>query len=201
MVFIALAVGLYTDDRGSPTSSSAGSLVAAVTGTTDQLSGADIAGAPTISPTPGRLEPSRQQWADLLPKLKAVAQQNPDDVGAQRKLALAYYNLAKFPEALNIYRDLLARGEDAVLRDRLGNTLRDMGDPAGAEAAYRKAIGDDPTLAPPYLNLAELLWRQGLNDKALAVLADGLAAVPEDARSALEKARQLLAGQEGGPTT
>ena len=201
MVLIALAVGLLTGEGEDRDSGPPGSLAAAVTGTTDQLVGADTSGNPALSPTPGRQEPSREQWLELLPKLEAVAQQNPADVGARRKLALAYYNLGRFPEAEQIYSALLAVGEDAVLRDRLGNTLRDMGDPPRAETAYRKAIADDPTLAPPYLNLAELLWRGGDEDLAVAVLNTGIAAVPEASRANLEKARQLLAGEKEGATS
>jgi tetratricopeptide (TPR) repeat protein len=147
---------------------------------------------PTIAPVPGRIEPSREQWEALLPRLEAAADTAPDDVNAQRKLALAYYNLGRFDEAAAIYERLLATEEDAVLRDRLGSTLRDKGDMAGAEAAYRQAIADDPALAPPYINLAELLWRQGRDRDALTVIDQGLQAVPEESRSGLEAARTVL---------
>jgi tetratricopeptide (TPR) repeat protein len=197
VVLIALAVGLPTGGGKVPDNGPRGSLAAAVTGPTDRLVGADTSGIPSLSPTPGRQEPSKQQWLELLPKLEGAVQQNPADVGARRKLALAYYNLGRFPEAQQIYGALLAAGEDAVLRDRLGNTLRDMGDPAGAEAAYHKAIADDPTLAPAYINLAELLWRRGSDDEALKVLDTGIAAVSEPSRANLEKARRLLAGETG----
>lgn len=198
MVLIALAVGLFMGEGDDPNSGPPGSLAAAVTGTTDQLVGADTSGNPAISPTAGQQGPSREQWLELLPKLEAVAHQNPADVGARRKLALAYYNLGRFPEAEQIYSALLAKSEEAVLRDRLGNTLRDMGEPTEAETAYRKAIADDPTLALPYLNLAELLWRRGDRDLALTVLNTGVAAVPKASRANLEKARQLLAGDNVG---
>ena len=76
---------------------------------------------------------------------------NPADANAQRKLALAYHNLGHLKEAAALYERLLATAEDAVLRTRLGNVFRDQGDYAGAEAAYRQAITDDPTLTAPYL--------------------------------------------------
>ena len=147
---------------------------------------------PTVAPVPNRIQPSEEQWEALLPKLEAAVAAAPDDVNAQRKLALAYYNLGRFDEAAAIYRRLLAAEEDAVLRSRLGNTLRDMGDVAGAEAAYRKAIADDPTLAQPYLDLAELLWRQGLDKEALATIDQGLEVVPEEGRAPLEQARETI---------
>lgn len=110
----------------------------------------------------------------------------------QRKLALAYYNLGRFREAAAIYGQLLATEEDAVLRNRLGNTLRDMGDAIAAETAYRKALANDSTLTSAYLNLAELLWRQGRDGEALAVIDEGLSAVTEENRTILERGRQTL---------
>jgi tetratricopeptide (TPR) repeat protein len=147
-----------------------------------------------VAPAPSLQEPSEETWNELLPQLEAAVQSAPGDVNLQRKLALAYYNLSRFDEAEAIYRHLLAAQEDAVLRDRLGNTLRDKGDPVGAESAYRQAITDDPTLPSPYVNLAELLWRQGRDPEALQVLDDGLAAVPEDGRATLDDARSVIEG-------
>lgn len=158
-------------------------------------------GAPSLPPLSERESPSQEQWEQLLPTLEANVAASPDDVNALRKLALAYYNLGRFADAAYLYQRLLAVKEDAVLRDRLGNTLRDAGDIAAAESAYRKAIADDPTLAPPYLNLAELLWRQGRDAEALDVLDEGMRAVPEDSHSALEKAREVLTTEQGGATS
>ncbi len=189
---IALLVGSLTDDPADTEAMLGGPLVSAVTGTTDRLTEEEMASAPTIEPAPGRLQPAEEQWTALLPRLQELADGDPDDVNVQRKLALAYYNLGRLDDAATIYERLLAVEEDAVLRNRLGNTLRDMGDEKGAETAYRKAITDDPTVAPPYLNLAELLWRQGRDDEALAVIDQGLAAVSEENKARLEAGRQVL---------
>ncbi|MBC7293171.1 MAG: tetratricopeptide repeat protein, partial [Thermoleophilia bacterium] len=98
--------------------------------------------------TPERLQSSQEEWAQILPRVEQLVSKSPDDVNLQRKLALAYYNLGRLAEAKTIYEQLLAKQEDPVLRNRLGNTLRDMGDIAGAEAAYRKAMADNPALGP-----------------------------------------------------
>ena len=50
----------------------------------------------------------------------------------------------------------------------LGATLNNLGDTAGAEAAYRRAIAISPTFAQPRLNLGLLLERSGKVDDALA---------------------------------
>ncbi|MCX8033571.1 MAG: tetratricopeptide repeat protein [Thermoleophilia bacterium] len=151
-----------------------------------------ISTPPTVSPTPGRVQPSRDQWEALLPRLEAAVAAAPEDINLKRKLALAYYNLGLFEQAVELYEEMLAIKEDAVLRNRLGNTLRDMGNPKGAEQAYRRAIADDPGLPQPYCNLAELLWRQGRNDEALAILEQGLQAVPADKQTLLRQAYQAI---------
>ena len=87
----------------------------------------------------------------------------------------------------------MAREDDPVLRNRLGNTLRDLGRTTEAEAQYRAALSADPTLAAAYLNLAELLWRSGREQEALRVLDEGLAAVPEDRRGPLLEGRAAIA--------
>lgn len=194
VVAIALLVGRLTDDATDVEGRLQGPLVSAITGTTDQLTEDEMSSGPTVAPALEPSQPSKEQWAALLPRLQEIADADPEDVNIQRKLALAYYNLGRLDDAAAIYRRLLAAEEDAVLRNRLGNTLRDSGDELGAETAYRKAIADDPTLAPPYLNLAELLWRQGRDDEALAVIDQGRTAVSEENRARLEAGRRLLQG-------
>lgn len=190
VVAIALAVGLFVGVNSGP--SGGVSLTPDRLGPTDVMTGADTAGLPAMPSPPGREVPSRQEWAQLLPTLEKAVQTNPGDVTAKRKLALAYYNLGHLPQAKATYDGLLAVEENAVLRNRLGNTLRDMGNSAAAEEAYGKAIADDPKLAPPYLNLSELLWREGRTDKAIAIIDQGLTAVPQDSRAVLEQAHQVI---------
>lgn len=193
VVIIALIARACTTGPSDDAGGLEGPLASIVTGTTDQLTPGEASTGISVLPAEGRVQPSEAEWAQLLPELLRVAEAAPEDADAQRALALAYYNLGQFEEARAIYERLLAVDEDAVLRNRLGNTLRDMGDRSGAEAAYRKAITDDPTLAAPYLNLAELLWRQGQDDEALAVIDQGLEAVPQESRASLEAGREVLA--------
>jgi tetratricopeptide (TPR) repeat protein len=150
--------------------------------------------AVTVAPAPEVGQPSKETWAALLPRLEEETAATPSDVNLQRKLALAYYNLGRYSDAVTVYEALLKTAEDATLRSRLGNVLRDMGDAAGAEAAYRKAIQDDPALPAPYLDLAELLWRQGRDDEAVGVLERGLTEVPENGRATLEQGMVAIRG-------
>jgi tetratricopeptide (TPR) repeat protein len=191
---IAILARLWVDDPTEAVQGSEATSVSVVNGTTGRPALPESSSWPTVAPVPGNIQPSTEDWEALLPRLQAVVDAAPDDINAQRKLALAYHNLGRLEEAAAIYERILAIAEDAVLRDRLGNVLRDQGDLGGAEAAYRRAIADDPTLAPPYLNLAELLWRQGRDEQALAVIDEGLAAVPEENHASLEEGRRVLEG-------
>jgi thioredoxin-like negative regulator of GroEL len=196
VVIIVLIARACASEPGDDASGLEGPLASIVTGTTDQLTPGEASAGLSVLPAEGRVQPSEEDWTRLLPELQRVAEAAPDDADAQRALALAYYNLGQFEEARAIYERLLAVVEDAVLRNRLGNTLRDMADSSGAEAAYRKAIADDATLAAPYLNLADLLWHAGEDDEALAIIDQGLAAVPEESRAALQAGREVLTAAE-----
>lgn len=193
VVAIALVVATATGRPEHPTEASGAQLAEAVTGTTDHLTPAESLGGPALPSSPGRYEPSRALWLDLLARLEPAVNAAPTDVNLKRKLAITYYNLGMLNEAAEVYEELIALDKDPVLRNRLGNTLRDMGETAAAEAEYRAAIAADPSQPPPYLNLAELLWRQGEDDKALALLQEGLRTVPEDKRPLLQTAYNTLA--------
>lgn len=153
--------------------------------------GSASAGTTTPSTTPH--DPvSLEEWQALLPRLAEEASRDPEDDTARRRLALAFYNLGRLDEAQPVYEQLLAQAEDAVVRNRLGNVLREKGDLAGAEAAYRRASADDPALPAPYVNLAELLWRLRRTGEALDVLDTGASAVAPEARPALERAAAAI---------
>ncbi len=167
----------------------------------DPFAGENTVGAGEV-PQPRRLV-SRETWEALLPRLQEAAAADPEDAAAQRRLALAYTNLGQLDNAAAVYRRLLEREEDALVRNRLGNILRDQGDLIGAESDYRAALAADPTLPAPYANLAELLWRRHRMDEALDVLEEGLRRVAQEARPALERVRDGLetppATTPGGP--
>lgn len=194
VVAAALLAGLLSspgDDRAVQ----GGSPDQAASSAADTLTSAELSG-PTALPAAGVISPTQAEWRALLPRLIEAADADPGDRNGQRKLALAYYNLGRLAEARDIYDKLLQAEEDPVLRNRLGNTLRDLGDTAGAEEAYRRAMAEDPTLAPPYLNLAELLWRDGRDAEALTALNEGMKTVPKENQAALKAGREFLLDQE-----
>lgn len=143
-----------------------------------------------LFPAPEQSSP--EVWEELLPALEEGAADNPGDPLASRRLALAYYNLGRLAEARAVYEDLLGKEETALVRNRLGNVLRDEGDLKGAHEAYRRAIELDPALSAPYVNLAELLWRSRRDDEAVSLLREGLDKVPEASRPHLERALEAI---------
>ena len=143
------------------------------------------------------LQQSSAEWKALLPRLEEAAKKTPSDAAAQRRLAMAYFNLGRLDEAETIYKKLLAGQEEALVRNRLGNVYRAKGDLTQAEAAYRQAMKTEPTLPAPYLNLAELFWRQRRDQDALAMLTAGLAKVPAESRPPLEQAEKVIQASAG----
>ncbi len=144
----------------------------------------------TMFPLPE--SPSQAEWEAVLPVVEKTAADNPEDAGVQRQLALAYYNLGLLDKAQAVYERLLAVKEDAVLRNRLGNVLRDRGDLKGAESNYRRALNLDPEGSDAYMNLAELYWRQHRDGEAVALLEEGLLNVTPESRPVLQRALEIM---------
>jgi len=74
------------------------------------------------------------------------------------------------PLAVVLYQTWLSRTNSPyahAVNFNLGATLANLGDVAGAEAAYRRALAMAPTFAQPRLNLGLLLERAGQFDAAM----------------------------------
>lgn len=179
------------DGTGKGSESSAGPA-----GSGRSEAGSRPGGPPATSP-PERT--SEKEWRALLPRLEEAARAAPDNATTQRRLAIALHNLGRLDDARSIYEALLTAGEDAIVRNRLGNVLRDQGDLEGAEEAYRRALADDPTLPSPYVNLAELLSRSGRTGEALRLLAEGGLHVAPEAKPALDRAASALEEPSDNP--
>ena len=90
---------------------------------------------------------------------------------------LASAGLDDAPGALRAARaGVTAFPANAVLQNNLAVLLELSGDVAGAEAALRAALGEDPSLPQVSKNLADILYRNGRYD---------------DAREAYERAAKL----------
>ena len=72
-------------------------------------------------------------------------------------------------EAIVCYRKAIETDpNDVSPQFKLGNALRDRGQPEEAIAAFRKAIEIDPEYVPTYCNLGNALNRQGEREEAIA---------------------------------
>src|SRR5262249_33733001 len=63
--------------------------------------------------------------------------------------------------------------DDATMWYDLGNARRELNDDAGAEAAFRKCLALDETMAEAHCNLGLLLVRQGRFEEAVKCLSRG----------------------------
>ena len=186
-------IGLFVVDSVQRQAEHPPGVIAADDETGGGSDGSGTVSRPTQPPATSPREPtSREEWRRLLPRLEQAPAEAPGDATAQRRLAIALYNLGRLDDARSIYETLLEAGEDALVRNRLGNVLRDQGDLEGAEEAYRRALSEDPTLPAPYLNLAELLSRSRRTEEALRLLAEGSERVAPAAKPALERAASAL---------
>jgi predicted Zn-dependent protease len=141
---------------------------------------------------------SPEEWKKTLAAIESLLENDAQNRELLAAKALALYNLGRLDDARSLLDDLLAKSENAQLRARLGNILRDRGDLVGAEAAYRRALAEDPKLPGPYVDLAELRWRQGRPQDALDLLATGLRTVAVSDRGLLETVRKAVENQGTG---
>jgi tetratricopeptide (TPR) repeat protein len=109
----------------------------------------------------------------------------------QYKLALAYYSLHEFPQAIAVLEDLgRQHPEYDLVQFFLGNSYMAAGDLEAAEIRYRKAIELNPGRASNYSPLAQLLRKRGGDsaDEAIALLQTALKLDSTDIQTKLELA-------------
>jgi len=132
-----------------------------------------------------------------------------DDWQIYTNLGLMDYQEEKFTLAIEKFRTALKFNPDsAVTYNDLGNALLKINDRKMAQQSFLKAIGLNPFLLEPRLNLASIYQQQGEYEKAIALLKRNLAIDPNNEPSlfllaemdlsagnkpsALELAKQLL---------
>jgi predicted Zn-dependent protease len=81
-----------------------------------------------------------------------------------------------FDQALPLLRQLVeARPEDVAFRQELAHTLEKTGNVKAAQQEYEKILAETPGADATRSLLAEMHFKQGEKNEALAVLRDGLA--------------------------
>lgn len=99
------------------------------------------------------------------------------------ELGLAYFNLTRFPPALEQFEGLVReQPKSSRVHYLLGATYQEMGNLGKAEECYRKAIALSPDEAGYYITLASLLRRVNPRDlsEPVQLIQEGLALRPED---------------------
>ncbi len=107
------------------------------------------------------------------------------------KLALAYYGMHQYDQAIEVLEGLAHQHPELDLPQLfLGNCYYAMGDLKDAEPFYRKAIQLNPKRVSNYPPLAQLLRKQGgaRTDEAIRYLQTALGLDPSDMQSKLELA-------------
>ncbi|CAA7616011.1 PA2778 family cysteine peptidase [Magnetospirillum sp. UT-4] len=85
------------------------------------------------------------------------------------------------PEAVAAYESVLGRWPDsAAAAIGLANARHALGDPAGAEAALRRAVANRPELAAGWNNLAHVLLGQGRREEARRAARRAVTLDPDD---------------------
>jgi tetratricopeptide (TPR) repeat protein len=96
-------------------------------------------------------------------------------------LGNAYFQLRRWPQAAQAYREMLtAEPDNSDLLHRLGLALRQSGDADGAVAAFRQAIALDPNDAGKYNNLSIALNSQHDYAAAISVYRQALQLDPQN---------------------
>ena len=109
----------------------------------------------------------------------------------QYKVALSYYGLHEYPQAISVLEELgRQHPEYDLVQFFLGNSYMAAGDLDKAEGYYRKAIELNPTRSVNYSPLAQLLRKRGgaSTDEAIRLLHTALKLDPTDLQSKLEVA-------------
>ena len=126
---------------------------------------------------------------------------SPNFRDAQLRLALCHLDAKQYRAALQALRDchrLLPRRRAEVALTE-GNAHRELGDLRRAEQAFRRALKENPALAPASMNLALLYTRERRYDEALACLDRAVEQAPRDIRlRSLRGHVRCDAGDEAG---
>ncbi len=134
-------------------------------------------------------------WAYLV--LKPDRLPASADADAVVRAARALEGAGREPEALAAYGAVLTRWPDSYgALMGLGNLWHGLGDFAGAEQAYRRAIAAVPERAEAWNNLAYVLSARGHRGEAVEAAREALRRAPADREPYLDTLREI-AGVQG----
>ncbi len=119
-----------------------------------------------------------------------------DEVREALRTAIALEDDGQYAEAAARYREILAAHPDSsVAWTDLGNAEVKLGDRAGAEEAFRKALAIDANSRDALNNLAWLLYQQKRLDEAEAFARQAVAQTGPDSYLVLDTLARVLAAK------
>ena len=117
--------------------------------------------------------------AEALPSFDRARELHPASASIRHNRAQALFNLRRFAEARDELQEAVRlKPELHPAWNLLGNTLAALGDAAGAERAYRRALALRPDHAETQYNLALFFQHAGRLDEAIACYRKALALRP-----------------------
>ena len=189
-----LVLGLAACGGSSPSSSSAtSSSIPSSTSASTQTQ----TSSSTISSTTIVYEgKSKEEYEASIPELQKKLESAPDDLETLQDLAIAQYGAKQYEAAAATYEKMLALKDDPFTRNNYANVLRDWGKTDEAKTEYQKALDADPTLTVAYINLANVLLREGKKEEALALLDKGIASTQGEDKTRLESFKEQVSKSE-----
>lgn len=139
---------------------------------------------------------SKEEYEASIPELQRKLESAPDDLETLQDLAVAQYGAKQYEAAAATYEKMLALKDDPFTRNNYANVLRDWGKTDEAKTEYQKALDADPTLTVAYINLANVLLREGKKDEALALLDKGIASTQGEDKTRLESFKEQVSKSE-----
>lgn len=129
----------------------------------------------------GKIFLASKQYADAVTELKQAVALSPQNVEAERSLALAYARSGDTNAADQYLQSLIHAHPNATsVYQIVGDVKASLGSAKEAEAAYRQAISLDPRSITARLALGDLLASQANYQSAANVYAEGLKTAPDN---------------------
>ncbi len=123
---------------------------------------------------------------------RRILAHEPDHAPSLHMLGLVEQKGRNYPLAEQLLRRVAAMANDAMVQHNLATLLAEIGDRAGAEAAYRAALEFNPKRANTLADLAYLLHHQGRHPEAETLYRRALEVAPDHARNQENFAHMLL---------
>lgn len=137
----------------------------------------------------------RNKPAEAASRLEAAVREDPAHVQAALYLGLAYQQLGRLDDAVQVFRKILPRAGDRqpLIAYNLGNVYFQKNAAAFAEQFYSEAIAGDPSYSSAYLNRANARIRTGALKDASSDYAAYLSLEPSSPkRPEIERLMSLI---------